>query len=77
MLGVDPLRLIASGALLIACDDGPRMVAGLRAGGIQAREIGSMTSGRGRVLVHPDGREEQVDQLDRDELYRVLEATTD
>ena len=73
-LGVDPLRLIASGALLIACRDGARMLAGLRAGGIEARAIGAMTAAGGRVLLHPDGREEPVDRLDRDELYRVLES---
>ena len=72
-IGVDPLRLIASGALLIACRDGAAMVRGLRDGGIEAAEIGAMTNG-GRVLVHADGREEAVEDLGRDELYRVLEA---
>ena len=74
-LEVDPLRLIASGALLIACRDGVRMVEGLRAGGIEANEIGAMTEASGgKLLVHDDGRKESVDKLDRDELYRVLEA---
>jgi hydrogenase expression/formation protein HypE len=72
-LGVDPLRLIASGALLIACQNGPAMVRGLRQASIEAAQIGSMTDG-GRVLVHPDGREEPVDTLVRDELYRILET---
>ena len=71
-LGVDPLRLISSGALLIACRDGPAMVEGLRAGGIPAAQIGAMTDGA-RLLIHPDGREEPINQLDRDELYRILE----
>jgi hydrogenase maturation factor len=71
-LGVDPLRLIASGALLIACHDGPAMVHGLRKGGIEAAEIGSMTDDA-RVLVHPGGRRETIDRLERDELYRILE----
>jgi hydrogenase maturation factor len=70
-LGVDPLRLISSGALLIACTDGLTMVKGLRAQGIGAVHIGRMTE-RGRLLVHPDGREEAIDHLERDELYRVL-----
>jgi hydrogenase expression/formation protein HypE len=72
-LGIDPLRLIASGALLIACRDGAAMVRGLRDGGIEAAEIGVMTQ-RSRALMHADGREEPVETLDRDELYRVLEA---
>ena len=71
-LGVDPLRLIASGALLIACRDGASMVAGLSQHGIVAAHIGTMTSGP-KLLVHPDGREENVERLERDELYRVLE----
>jgi hydrogenase maturation factor len=70
-LGVDPLRLISSGALLIACPDGLTMVKGLRAQGIGAVHIGRMTE-RGRLLVHPDGLEEAIDHLERDELYRVL-----
>ena len=74
-LKVDPLRLIASGALLIACRDGGAMVSGLQIGGIEAKQIGAMTdSADGRRLIHNDGREEPVDRLERDELYRVLEA---
>jgi hydrogenase maturation factor len=73
-LGVDPLRLIASGALLIACQDGIAMVAGLEQHGVKAAQIGEMTAlADGRVLVYPDGRTESVTRLDRDELYRVLE----
>jgi len=73
-LGVDPLRLISSGALLIACRDGPAMVTGLREHGIDAAIIGRVTARERRcVLVHPGGREEPIERLDRDELYRVLE----
>ena len=73
-LNVDPLRLIASGALLIACRDGGAMVSGLHDGGIEANQIGAMSdSAEGRRLIHSDGREETVGRLDRDELYRVLE----
>src|SRR5262249_28981134 len=72
-LAADPLRLIASGALLIACADGAAMCAGLTEAGITANVIGDMTTGP-RVLVHADGREEHIDVLDRDEVYRVLEV---
>jgi hydrogenase expression/formation protein HypE len=71
-LGIDPLRLIASGALLIACRDGQAMAAGLARQGVSAAVIGAMTAS-GRHLVHPDGRMEEVLELGRDELYRVLE----
>jgi hydrogenase expression/formation protein HypE len=72
-LGVDPLRLISSGALLIACRDGHAMVDGLHGGGIEAAQIGVITDGPARLLIHADGREEPVEKLDRDELYRILE----
>jgi hydrogenase maturation factor len=75
-LGVDPLRLIASGALLIACAHGDAMVRGLSEAGIAAAHIGALTSmGAGRRLIHADGRAEPVDSVGRDELYRVLEDT--
>jgi hydrogenase expression/formation protein HypE len=73
LLGADPLRLIASGALLIACRDGAAMVQGLRDSGIQAVQIGAMTQQRhGRRLVHESGQVEEIERLERDELYRLL-----
>lgn len=73
-LGADPLRLIASGALLIACPDGDAMARALEQHGVAAAPIGQMTTRAGeRVLVHADGREELVSHLGRDELYRLLE----
>jgi hydrogenase maturation factor len=74
-LGVDPLRLIASGALLIACPDGAAMVRGLAERGIPAAQIGELTPmNRGRVLIHADGHAEAVSSVGRDDLYRVLES---
>ena len=70
-LGVDPLRLIASGALLITCADGQRMVQGLAEQRIAAAEIGQITDA-GRYLVHPDGRVEEITHLDTDEIYRLI-----
>lgn len=72
-LGVDPLRLIASGALLIACRDGAAMVRGLAQGSIAATVIGEVTQA-GRQLIRSDGTIEEIEGLDRDELYRVLET---
>jgi hydrogenase maturation factor len=75
-LGVDPLRLIASGALLIACHDGGAMVLGLAERNIPAAQIGELTPlDHGRVLIHPDGRAETVSSVGRDELYRLLSET--
>jgi hydrogenase maturation factor len=70
-LAVDPLRLIASGALLIACRDGASLVRGLREHHIPAAQIGHMTDA-GRRLIHPDGHIEAIDHLDTDEVYRLL-----
>ena len=73
-LDADPLRLIASGALLIACPDGAAMQRRLAEGGIAASIIGEVTPATaGRRLVHPDGRLEEVPAPERDELYRLLE----
>jgi hydrogenase expression/formation protein HypE len=76
-LGVDPLRLIASGALLIACRGAAAMVRGLASHGIAARHIGNIRpAASGRILIHSDGREERITELGRDELYRVVEQHT-
>ncbi len=72
-LGVDPLRLIASGALLVACDDGQGMVEVLHEHGIEARVVGEVTAS-GRELAYADGATRPVETVERDELYRLLEA---
>jgi hydrogenase maturation factor len=73
-LGADPLRLIASGALLIACPDGAALVRGLQAQGIAAADIGLLTASKARQLVHPNGQIEVLDDLPNEELYRLLES---
>jgi hydrogenase maturation factor len=72
-LGADPLRLIASGALLIACRDGQRMVQSLLEHGTPAAQIGHMTTS-GRDLVHADGHTEEISHLDTDEIYRLIRS---
>jgi hydrogenase expression/formation protein HypE len=69
--GADPLRLISSGALLIACSDPERMVRGLGEHGITATRIGRVTE-RERTLV-VDGQRQQVGPVPRDELWRILD----
>jgi hydrogenase maturation factor len=71
-LGADPLRLIASGALLVACEDAERMLNGLHRARIAATRIGHLTDGT-RELLWRDGRAEPLTAPGRDELYRLLE----
>jgi hydrogenase expression/formation protein HypE len=73
LFGADPLRLIASGAMLAATPDGATLVAGLRAGGIEAATIGRLTAEPGRWLL-VGGQRQAVGPVERDELWRVLEA---
>lgn len=69
-LGIDPLRLISSGAMLIATPDTGPVLAALRGRGIPAAEIGVMTpSGR---VVRRGGHSETLGPPVADELWRVL-----
>ncbi|MDR2202676.1 MAG: AIR synthase [Clostridiales bacterium] len=57
--GIDPLRLISSGALLFtASDDAP--VSALGAAGIPCARIGEITADGGVILVRTDGGREQI-----------------
>lgn len=69
--GADPLRLISSGAMLIACPDGRVMVEGLRESGIPAAIIGRVTSS-GRWLTR-NGQRRELEISYRDELWRILD----
>jgi hydrogenase expression/formation protein HypE len=73
-IGADPLRLISSGALLIACPDAERMIAGLGERGIPAALIGRVTE-RERVLLG-NGERRPVGPVLRDELWRILDERT-
>lgn len=70
VLGLDPLRLISSGAMLIATPHPARMTAALRDAGIPAAVIGAMTA-QLRVLQR-NGRPEPLLPPGRDELWRAL-----
>ena len=65
--GIDPLRLISSGSLLIACPDGAAMAEGLSAIGISAAVIAKAVDGEVRqtngLIVEPP---------EADELYRLF-----
>ncbi len=77
VLGFDPLRLISSGALMIAVapEDGGEVVAGLAAAGITCAVIGAMTpAAEGRVVLPAGGGpSETVEDTPRDELWRLMD----
>lgn len=71
VFGADPLKLISSGAMLIACPDLQKMLVGLAEHRIPATPIGRVTA-RERVVLR-DGRRLPAEPVVRDELWRVLE----
>jgi hydrogenase maturation factor len=73
-LGLDPLGLIASGALLLAVEpeDSARIVAALSAEGIEAFVIGQVVDGPVMVQAKESGGLRQVPVFEQDELTRVL-----
>lgn len=75
VLGVDPLKLLSSGSLLVTVhpDASPGLVTRLNAEGVQARVIGEVTAG-GRVVVESDGSESVAEDVLQDELFRILEG---
>lgn len=66
-VGLDPYRLMASGSLLIACENGSETVAALREAGIPAAVIGRITERDFRLA---DGS--PLDPPGADELYRLF-----
>jgi hydrogenase expression/formation protein HypE len=69
-LGLDPMRLISSGCMLIACRDGDKMIEALREEGVPASVIGRV-EGKERILVQ-DGNEKPIGPPQSDELYKVV-----
>jgi len=67
-LSLDPLRLIGSGSLLVACEDGARLCAALKAQGIPAAVIGRAIAGSVSLA---DGA--PLGEPHADELYRLYE----
>ena len=73
-LSLDPLGLIASGALLATLpqDRAARLISALRQAGIPAAQIGSATPpAEGLTLIHGDDRR-PLPEFERDELARYL-----
>ena len=73
---LDPLGLIASGALLITCDptDTDRLISAVRATGVVIHRIGRVVpQGRGVVLTGPAG-ETPLPAFERDEIVKIFEG---
>jgi hydrogenase expression/formation protein HypE len=70
-LGLDPLRTIASGALLLTAgaEDAAAILAALEADGIACAEIGRVTAGAAEVVT-PNG--ERLERPARDEIARLF-----
>ena len=68
-LGVNPLRLISSGSMVIAIENGEELVAELAKNGINATVIGKFTND-GLYIVNK-GEKQVLEEPDVDELYRV------
>jgi hydrogenase maturation factor len=74
-LGVDPLKLLSSGSLLMAVGESSvgKVLDALEGIGVQASIIGEVKErSEGRVLTRSDGTEKTIDPVRQDELFRVL-----
>lgn len=70
VLGIDPLKLVSSGAMLIATSRGPELVALLEQKGIPAAVIGKVVEKERKVLFNKDETKE-IEKPDSDELWRA------
>ncbi len=72
--GLDPLGLIASGALLIvvAPEGVQALGSALAAAGIPWARIATVTDAKGCMLLRCDGRDRPLPRFDRDEITRVV-----
>ncbi|MBP8990073.1 MAG: AIR synthase family protein [Clostridia bacterium] len=71
VFGLDPLRLISSGSLIIATDQPEPLIVELTKKGILCTAIGCLTSDRKRLLKHNDTIIE-LSEPGTDELYKVI-----
>lgn len=69
--GIDPLKLISSGSMLIAAADGEGLIKKLKENNINASIIGRVIQNKKRELITEKGAVE-ISQPDSDELYKVL-----
>ncbi|AGI39351.1 hydrogenase maturation factor [Thermoclostridium stercorarium subsp. stercorarium DSM 8532] len=70
---IDPLRLISSGCMLIACEDGEQMVRELSENGIKAGIIGKITADKS-ILLSTNTENINISPPKSDELYKVSKS---
>lgn len=68
---VNPYMLISSGAMLMAADNGRKLVSDLKKAGINAAVIGRTTADNDRVIINGDEKR-FLEPPKADELYRVV-----
>ena len=73
--GLDPLKLMSSGCLLISCPDGDGLVSVLKEKGIPAAVIGRVQEGAQRIMTE-GGEEKKILPPGPDELYKVKGHTS-
>lgn len=70
VLGIDPLKLISSGCMMITCKNGEKLVKILNGNNIKAAVIGTVTEELNKILIDSGGID-KITQPDADELYRI------
>ena len=69
---IDALKLISSGSMLIACEDGVKMTEVLESNGIAASVIGTMTETQGDInLIKANGKRVLIMMPETDEIYKI------
>lgn len=70
--GINPYRLISSGSMLMATEDGNKLVRELEKAGINAVVIGKATEGKDRMIRKDEEEHSFLERPKTDELYQVL-----
>ena len=70
--GINPYRLISSGSMLMASEDGNKLVRELEKAGIPAAVIGKATEGKERMIRKDEEEHSFLERPKVDELYQVL-----
>lgn len=68
---VNPYKLLSTGSLLLAAEDGGALVRAIQQAGVEAAVIGRATDSNDRVLVYEEERR-YLEHTQTDELWRVL-----
>jgi len=72
-LSLDPLKLIASGSMLLSVKAGKEEDVRRRLKGTRVTRVGEFVK-KGRVLVRADGREVRLNAAPEDELWRAIDS---